>query len=85
MALVMDPVVILNLIFCVVIVVLAIIGYKRTDNTVPLYIGAAFGLFGISHFATVMGYASSTTALVIIRGLAYLIVIYALYLVAFRK
>lgn len=84
MALVLDPVIIANLIFCIIIVVLAVIGYKKTDNAIPLYIGVSFGLFGISHFATILGYASSTTALVVIRGFAYIVVIYALYLVAYK-
>lgn len=84
MALVLDPVIIANLIFCIIIVVLAVIGYKKTDNAIPLYIGVSFGLFGISHFATILGYASSTTALVVIRSFAYIIVIYALYLVAYK-
>ncbi|MGB9978958.1 hypothetical protein [Methanobacterium sp.] len=85
MALVVDPVIIVNLIFCIVIVALGIVGYKKVKSTVPLYIAAAFGLFGISHFATILGYASSSTVLVIIRGLAYIIVIYALYKMAFSK
>lgn len=84
MALVLDPVIIANLIFCIIIVILAVIGYKKTDNAIPLYIGVSFGLFGISHFATILGYASSTTALVVIRGFAYIVVIYALYLVAYK-
>ncbi len=84
MAIVLDPVIIANLIFCIIIVVLAVIGYKKTDNAIPLYIGVSFGLFGISHFATILGYASSTTALVVIRGFAYIVVIYALYLVAYK-
>ena len=85
MALVLDPVIIVNLIFCIIIVALGIVGYKKVKSTVPLYIAAAFGLFGISHFATILGYASSLTALVIIRSLAYLVVIYALYKMAFSK
>ncbi len=84
MALVLDPVIIANLIFCVIIVILAVIGYKKTDNAIPLYIGVSFGLFGISHMATILGYSSSTTALVIIRGFAYIVVIYALYTVAYK-
>ncbi len=75
MALVMDPVIILNLIFCIIIVILAVVGYMKTDNTIPLYIGVSFGLFGISHLATILGYSSSTTLLVIIRGLAYIVII----------
>ncbi|MEN6552225.1 MAG: hypothetical protein ABFC34_04985 [Methanobacterium sp.] len=85
MALVLDPVIIVNLIFCVIIVALGIVGYEKVKSTVPLYIAAAFGLFGISHFATILGYASSMTILVIIRSLAYIVVIYALYKMAFSK
>ena len=85
MGLVFDPVIIVNLIFCIIIVFLALVGYRKTDNAIPLYIGASFALFGISHLATILGYASSTTALVIIRGFAYIIVIYALYRVAYKK
>ncbi|MGZ7116202.1 MAG: hypothetical protein ACXVHS_01980 [Methanobacterium sp.] len=85
MALVMDPVIILNLIFCIIIVILAIVGYRKTDNVIPLYIGLSFGLFGISHLATILGFSSSTTALVVIRGFAYIVIIYALYIIAFRR
>jgi hypothetical protein len=85
MALVLDPVIIVNLIFCIIIVALGIAGYEKVKSMVPLYIAAAFGLFGISHFATILGYASSSTVLVIIRSLAYIVVIYALYKMAFSK
>lgn len=85
MAMVMDPVMILNLIFCIIIVALAVIGYKKTDNAVPLYIGLSFGLFGFSHLAIILGYSGSTSALVIIRGFAYLIIIYALYVFAYKR
>lgn len=85
MALVLDPVIISNLIFCIVIIFLAVMGYRKTDSMIPIYIGISFGLFGISHLATILGYVSSTTFLVVIRGLAYVVVIYALYLVAYKK
>ena len=80
----MDPVIILNLIFCIIIVILAVIGYNKTNNTIPLYIGVSFGLFGISHLATILGYSSSTMVLVILRGIAYIVIIYALYLIAYK-
>ncbi|MEL7671095.1 MULTISPECIES: hypothetical protein [Methanobacterium] len=85
MVLVLDPVIIVNLIFCIIIVALGIVGYEKVKSTVPLYIAAAFGLFGISHFATILGYASSLTVLVIIRSLAYIVIIYALYKMAFSR
>ena len=85
MVLVLDPVTIVNLFFCIIIVVLGYLGYKKTDSALPLYVGVAFGLFGISHLAVILGYASSEAGLVIIRGFAYIIVIFTLYMVAFKR
>jgi hypothetical protein len=84
MAVVYDPVTIINLLFCIIIVFLGYVGYKKLDNAFPLYIGVAFGLFGISHLAVILGYASSEAGLVLIRGFGYIIVIFALYLMAFK-
>jgi hypothetical protein len=75
-----DPITTMNFALCVVIVALAIAAYNRKKNEVALYIGAAFGFFGLSHFIVLLGLggASITTVLVIIRTIAYLIVIFAL-------
>jgi len=63
-----------------VIVLLGLIIYQRSRERLPLYVAMAFGLFGISHAATLAGLAPSLTVpLIIIRTLAYLLVIYALY------
>lgn len=75
----MDPIATMNFALCVVIVALAIAAYSDKKNAVALYIGAAFGLFGVSHFITLLGFAQPlTTALVIIRTLAYLTIVFAL-------
>jgi len=75
----LDPITSMNLVLCVVIVALAVAAYIKKKNAVALYIGTAFGLFGLSHFITLIGYAVSlTTILVVVRTLAYLIVIFAL-------
>jgi len=71
-------VLIANLIFCIIIVILSIWAYNKTKNPTKLYIGAAFGLFGIAHLAVLMGYESSLTALIVIRSLAYILVILSL-------
>jgi len=69
----------MNFALCVVIVVLAVVAYSNKKNAIALYIGAAFGLFGLSHFITLVGFAQLlTSALVIIRTLAYLIIVFAL-------
>ncbi len=81
-----DPIYITNLILCVIILVLGIIGYRKSGDMSPLYIGIAFGLFGVSHLVTLLGLkVTLTTFLIVIRTLAYLIVIFTLYRVAFRR
>lgn len=75
-----DPVYIVNLALCIVIFILGYWGYRKRRDTVPLLIGIAFGLFGISHLVTLFGLAADwTNVLIAIRVLAYLTVIYALY------
>ena len=75
-----DPIVFVNLVLCIVIVVLGLVIYRKSRERLPLYISLAFGLFGISHAATLAGLvAALTVPLIIIRTLAYLLVIYALY------
>ncbi len=75
-----DPIVFVNLVLCIVIVFLGLVIYKKSRERLPLYIASAFGLFGVSHAATLAGLAPALTIpLIIIRTLAYLLVIYALY------
>jgi len=82
----MDPVVLVNFILCVVIVVMGVWEYIRSKSRVELYLGSAFGLFGVSHLLTLLGLAAGLTLpLIIIRLLAYLIVIYALYIAIAKK
>jgi hypothetical protein len=55
MTIVWDPIYIINLVLCAIILVFGLIGGRRSGKTFPLYIGIAFGLFGISHLATILG------------------------------
>ena len=73
-----DPVIIANFAFCVIILILGYLGYKKRRDTLPILIGTAFGLFGISHLLTLLSF-NEATFLITIRGLAYLTVIFALY------
>ena len=76
----MNPILIVNLILCIIILVLGIWGASKKKDNVPLYIGIAFGLFGVSHILTLLGLASGLTVfLIIIRLIAYLLVVFALY------
>ena len=81
-----DPIYITNLVLCVIILVFGIVSYTRSRNLMPLLVGIAFGLFGFSHLMAILGLkATLTTPLIVIRTIAYLLVVYALYIVAFRR
>jgi hypothetical protein len=80
MALILDPIYIVNLALCTIILVLGFLGYKKGGNRIPLYVGIAFGLFGVSHLATILGFKDALeSVLIVIRTVAYLTVIVALY------
>ncbi|MCZ7382142.1 MAG: hypothetical protein O8C64_11320 [Candidatus Methanoperedens sp.] len=86
MAFIWDPITAVNLVLSVIILVLGYWGYKKSSDNVSLYVGIAFGLFGVSHLATLLGLAQSlVSVLIIIRTFAYLIVIFAVYKIAFKR
>ena len=86
MQFVWDTQYVINLALCIIILIFGIIAWQRSKNLVPLYVGIAFGLFGLSHLATLLSLKTTLdTLLIIIRLLAYLLVTYAVYLMAFRK
>lgn len=74
-----DPLTLVNLIFCIIILVLSFLGYRKYDDSLLFFIGMAFGLFGISHLALLSGYSNNNMILIVIRTIAYLLVITALY------
>jgi uncharacterized membrane protein (UPF0136 family) len=79
-----DTITFINLVLCIIILIFGILGYQRSKNQVVLYVGVAFGLFGLSHLATLLGLKITlNVTLIVIRTLAYLLVTYALYLAAF--
>jgi len=82
-----DPITTVNLVLCIIILALGIWAYVRKKKyDVPLYIGIAFGLFAVSHLITLLGLAAGLTAfLIIIRLLAYLLVVFALYRILAKK
>ena len=76
----------INLILCIAILIFGIIGWQRTKSRVVLYVATAFGLFGLSHLASLLGLSNVLNIpLIVIRTLAYLLVAYALFLAAYRK
>ncbi|EKQ54677.1 MAG: hypothetical protein B655_0670 [Methanobacterium sp. Maddingley MBC34] len=79
MTIILDPVTILNLIFCIIIVCLGYWEYHKKESLIALYIAITFGLFGIAHLAIILGVKSSDIFILGIRSIAYLVIIYALY------
>jgi hypothetical protein len=81
-----DPIYTVNLALCIIIFILGCWGYKKQKDAMPLYIAIAFGLFGISHLVKLFDIASDlANVLIVIRVLAYLIVIFALYMFVRKK
>ena len=82
----MDTIAVLNLIFTIIVFALGIWGYTKKKCDVLLYIGIAYGIFAISHLLTVLGLAVSLSIiLLIIRIVAYLFLILAVYKLAIKK
>jgi hypothetical protein len=79
-----DLLVALNFIFSIIILIIGYWAFRKIQDPLPLYIGISFGLFGISHLAILMGYKSQELSLIVIRTLAYLLIIFALYKTATR-
>jgi PAS domain S-box-containing protein len=75
-----DPTTAINLALCVIIVILSCWSAKKIGSNIPFYIGIAFGLFGISHFATFTGVRDRLEPyLIVIRTLAYIFVIIGVF------
>lgn len=82
----MDTVTLVNLILCIIIVIFGCVGFKKAKDKWPLFIAITFGLFGLSHLLTLLGFKDTLEAfLIAIRTVAYLLVIYTVYRVAFKK
>ena len=84
----MDPIYAVNLILCIIIFLLGYLAWdaSRRKNKTPFYIGIAFGLFGISHFVILMGHKETFEyGLIVIRTIAYLIVMYTLWQIWCKK
>ncbi len=72
---------VVNLLFCMVILILGIRQYRITGSKGPLIVGIGFTLFGFSHLASILGIAKVPpidNILVGIRSGGYIAVIYAL-------
>ena len=75
-----DPLPLVNLILCLAIVALGLLGYKRSRHTLPLLLAVVFALFGLSHAIVLLGSFEDLEAVVFaVRVVAYGLVLYLLY------
>lgn len=78
-----DPVSLINLTFCVAVVILSGWWCRKTGSRTPLFIGLAFGLFGISHFLILANLNKPFEQFqIVIRVAAYAIVATGLFFIA---
>jgi PAS domain S-box-containing protein len=78
-----DPVSLINLSFCIVVVLVSFWWSARTGSRTPLFIGMAFGLFGVSHLLVLLNLNKPLElALIFIRIAAYAFVTIGTFFVA---
>jgi hypothetical protein len=76
----------INLTACIIILILGNIIFTRNGSKGCLLIGISFGLFGLSHLLTLLGIQEVLGgALILIRTLAYLLVILAMALLMAKR
>jgi hypothetical protein len=81
-----DPVVLSNFIFCIIILALGITAYAKMKRMWPLLIGIAFGLFGVSHLFTILDLKETLEGVLLAaRIVAYLLVLTSVYWYGCRK
>jgi hypothetical protein len=68
-----------NLIFCILIVFVSFIGFRKRKDYVVLYFGTAFILLALTYVIQLIIVDISDLFLIIIPAIAYLIIIYVIY------
>ena len=78
-----DPVTLINLSFCIAVVIISCWWCVKTKSRTPLFIGLAFGLFGISHIFVLYNLNRPLEqVLILVRSAAYAIVAGGLFFIA---
>ena len=75
MGLVLDPIVVLNLAFDLIVLGLGAFLYVRAGMAVGGLVGLGFAFFAVSYILTILGYGGSNALLLPLRVLGYVSVI----------
>jgi hypothetical protein len=79
MAFVPDSILLVNLLRCAVILLLGYLVYRKRDTISALFIGIAFGMFGLSHLNALFEPALFPEVIVVLRRVCgYILVAAAL-------
>ena len=75
-----DLVTLANLLLCLAIVALGLLGYRRSKHNLPLILALVFGLFAVTHLMVLLGlFEDLSMVIFVIRVAAYSLIIYLLY------
>ena len=81
-----DPQILTNLIFCIIILALGITAYIKMKKLWPLLLGAAFACFGVSHLFVILDIADTLdTVMLVTRVIGYALTLYVIYWYGCRK
>ena len=81
-----DPGILTNLIFCVIILCIGITAYLKMKKMWPLLLGVAFAFFGVSHLFTIIGIDDSQEIVMLVtRIIGYGLTLFAVYWYGCRK
>ena len=82
MTVVPDPMVIINLLLCIIICVLGYLVYRKHEKISAILISIAFGMFGLSHLSVLLGLTLfPDITFILLRICAYILVAAALWLI----
>ncbi|HIH02678.1 MAG TPA: hypothetical protein HA263_02105 [Methanoregulaceae archaeon] len=77
-----DLIPLVNFVLATAIFALGLWGYRRSGRQTEALVGVAFGLFAITHLLTLLGISSTELLILIVRIIAYVVVMYAMFRVA---
>lgn len=81
-----DPQILVNLIFCIIILSMGLTSYIKNRRTWALMLGIAFGLFGVSHLFTLLDLKETLEGLLFaVRIVGYGLTFWVVYWYGCRK
>jgi hypothetical protein len=81
-----DPIIMTNLVFCIIILALGITAYLKMKRKWPLFIGIAYAFFSASHLLTLLDLKDTLEGVLFaIRIIGYGLLLWAVYWYGCRK